>query len=123
MSESPYISFKIRQKSGRSWIITPDGSSPVFEKEQSDHTLLRAFAQACLWERELERGKYASIRDLADRNKIGESYVRRILGLNYLSPKIQALIIDDNFPKYVKLQDVIYDIPISWHEQEERWLK
>lgn len=123
MTEKPCISFKLKRKSGRSWIITPDGREPVFVKVLIDNALLRAFARACLWDRELESGKYESMQDLARRNKISEPYVRRILSLNLLSPKIQMAIMDGTFPRFHKLQNIIYDIPLSWPDQEAKWLK
>ena len=37
-----------RKKMGRTWIITPDGSDPVFEEIRVDNTLLRALLKANL---------------------------------------------------------------------------
>ncbi len=39
--EDLYIEFHVKKKSGRSWIITPDGSEPVFEKVAVDRTLFK----------------------------------------------------------------------------------
>lgn len=118
-----YVEFKIKKKSGRSWIITPDGSAPVFEEVKVDNTILKALAKAHLWQRELKRGKYSTIQDLARKKDIAPTYVRRIISMCYLSPKIQEIIINGRQPKHLKLQDIIIDVPISWEEQEKRWLK
>jgi hypothetical protein len=44
------------------------------------------------------------------------------MNLNYLSPKIKEMILGSTHPKHLKLQDIIYDVPLSWNEQEERFL-
>lgn len=36
----------------------------------------------------------------------------------YLEPKLKELIMDGKQPKHLNLQDIIYDIPLSWKEQE-----
>lgn len=122
--ENPCIHIKlnIKRKSGRSWIITPDGSDPVFEEVKIDNTLLKALAKAHLWKRELKRGKYSSIQELAEQKQLTQAYVRRILNLCYLSPRIKEMILDGKLTKCAKLQDIIYDVLVLWKEQEERWL-
>jgi site-specific DNA recombinase len=61
--------------------------------------------------------------DLAKKKGIAETYVRKTMSLNYLSPRIQEMILDGKQPKYLKLQDIIYDVPLLWSEQEEKWLR
>jgi hypothetical protein len=117
-----YMEFTTKRKSGRTWIITPDGSDPVFEMVNVDNTILKALVKAHLWLRELERGKYSSIRDLAAKKKLDGSYASRIVQLNYLSPRIQEMILDGKQPKYLKLQDIIRGIPVPWSEQEKKFL-
>jgi hypothetical protein len=115
------MEFTTKRKSGRTWIITPDGGDPVFEKVKVDTTIFKALVKAHLWQRYIKKGKFQSIRALADAKKVNESYVRRILKLNCLSPKIKEMILDGKLPKHLKLQDIIYDIPLLWSEQEERF--
>jgi hypothetical protein len=116
------MEFTTKRKSGRTWIITPDGSDPVFEVVKVDNTIFKALVKAHLWRRELERGKYSSIRDLATKKKLDGSYASRIVQLNYISPRIQELILDGKQPKYIQLQDLIRGIPMLWSEQEGRFL-
>ncbi|MDR1488621.1 MAG: hypothetical protein LBI26_02685 [Holosporales bacterium] len=44
------------------------------------------------------------------------------MNLNYLSPKIKAMILDGQQLKGLRLQDILYDVPILGKEQEEKWL-
>jgi hypothetical protein len=101
------MEFKTKKKSGRCWVITPDGSDPVFEKTKVDDTILKALVKARLWQRELDSGKFSSIRELASKKNINESYVRRILNLNYLPPKIKVAILEGGLSREVKLVDFV----------------
>jgi hypothetical protein len=91
----------------------------VFEKVKVDTTIFKALIKAHLWQRYLKRGTYGSMRALADAKKVNEAYVRRILNLNYLSPKIKEMILDGKQPKHLKLQALMDGIPVLWSEQEE----
>jgi hypothetical protein len=117
-----YMEFTTKRKSGRTWIITPDGSDPVFEKVKADNTLLKAMLKGNSWQRKIRRGAYDSIADLSKHMSITESYVYRIMNINYISPKIKEMILDGKQPKHLNLQDIIYDVPLSWIEQEKKWL-
>lgn len=118
-----FVEFHVKKKGGRSWIITPDGSEAVFEKVLVDRTLFKALVKAHLWQRELNKGRFFSMKELAKHKGVDESYVRRLLKLNFLSPKIKELIIDGKQPQHLKLQDIVYDVPLDWGEQESRWLR
>jgi site-specific DNA recombinase len=44
------------------------------------------------------------------------------MNLNCLSPQIKEMILDGKQPKYLKLQDLMADVPALWSEQEKRFL-
>jgi hypothetical protein len=71
--EDLYMKFSTKRKSGRAWIITPDGSDPVFEEIRVDNTLLKALLRANSWQRKLSRGTYDTLADLAKHMNITES--------------------------------------------------
>ena len=118
-----FVEFRIKKKGGRSWIITPGGSAAIFEKVSVDRTLFKTLVKAHLWQRELNRNRFASMTELAKHKGVDESYTRRLLKLNYISPKIKELIIDGKQPQHLKLQDIIYDVPFDRIEQEAKWLR
>ena len=83
--------------------------------------LLRALAKAYRWEN--------GIKDLGgvdwyiNKNKLSKAYVRRLLKLNNLSPKIKKAIVDGEFPRDILLQDLVFsDISLMWSEQERKLL-
>ena len=84
--------------------------------------LLRALAKAYRWEN--------GIRDFGradwyiNKNNLSKAYVRRILKLNNLSPKIKKAIVNGDFPRDILLQDLIFsEISLLWSEQERKLLE
>jgi hypothetical protein len=59
-----------------------------------DSTLVKAIARAYRWQRLLEEGTYASMRDMAAAEKISPTYISRLLRLTLLSPKIVEAVLD-----------------------------
>jgi hypothetical protein len=113
-----YVEFKVRRESGRSWIIKPDEADQIRENAKVSMPIFKALVKAHMWRREIERGTYESVRDLARENKISESYARRIMTMLYLAPQIKEMILDGMLPKHVILRDLAtHDMPILWTEQ------
>jgi hypothetical protein len=116
------IEFSVKRKKQRVWITTPDGDEPVFEEVKVDNTLLKALLKAHLWTRKIQRGSFENISELCKHYKINDSYASKILNLRYLSPKLKEMIIEGKQPKHMRLQDLIYEIPLPWVEQEKKFL-
>lgn len=82
------IAFKRRR--GRKQIVMPDGmelepaASPLAGKV--DNALLKAIARAYRWQRMLESGDYATLRELAKAECLDPAYVRGMLKLTLLAP-------------------------------------
>ena len=68
----------------------------------------------------LESGEVKSLRDLAAREDIDNSYVSRMVNLTTLAPDIVAAILDDALPNDITLFDLAVDPPALWEEQWER---
>jgi hypothetical protein len=89
------IPMRFQRRGGRKRIVAPDGSeiAPA-TKPQPDGTLVKALARAWRWQRMLEESRFASIRELAEAERVGVSYVARILRLTLLAPDIVEGILD-----------------------------
>ncbi len=74
---------------------------------------------AHLWQRQLKSGKYQTMQDLCDANKVTAKYVQLILWLNFLAPKLKETILLGHQPRHMKLADLMQNIPSLWHEQGE----
>jgi hypothetical protein len=84
-----------KRRGGQKVIIAPDGGDAwAPTKARPDETLIRALARAHRWNRMLEAGRYRSAQEIADAEKIGRSFVSRLLRLTLLVPDIQEAILE-----------------------------
>jgi hypothetical protein len=62
----------------------------------------------------LESGEVKSLREIAAREGIDNSYVSRMVNLTTLAPDIVAAILDDTLPDKIILYDLTVDPPVLW---------
>jgi hypothetical protein len=79
--------------------------------------IIPALAWARGWQRLLEDGTYASMPELAKKEKISKSYVSRTLRLMLLAPDIIEAILDGRQPPTLLLDDLEGGFPVEWHLQ------
>lgn len=93
----------------------------VGSQKELNRPLLRALAKAYRWENGIK--DFGRADWYINKNKLSKTYVRRILNLNNLSPKIKKAIIDGEFPRDILLQDLILsEVSLLWSEQEQKLL-
>lgn len=68
----------------------------------------------------LESGEAKSLKEIATREGIDNSYVSRMVNLTTLAPDVVAAILDDALPNHITLFDLAVDPPALWDEQRER---
>lgn len=112
------IPFKLQQRGGRRLVVTPVGTDTwAPSAPQIDNTLLHALARARRWKRMLERGEYATIRDIEKAEGVTNSFVSRVLKLNLLAPDIVESILAGRQCRTLQLENVFYGLPVSWTQQ------
>ncbi|WP_265031232.1 recombinase family protein [Wolbachia endosymbiont (group A) of Tiphia femorata] len=111
-SEEKFIPMSLKKKGNKCTVIEPEG--------KTNNALLKAVVRAHLWKRQLEEGKYRSVKELSAKIKIGRRRIQQILRLNYLAPKIKEDIINGRQPRGLKLVD-LREIPMLWSEQLEKF--
>jgi hypothetical protein len=111
------IPFRLQRRGGRKLVVTPEGNAWGPQASRLDSTLLRALARAHRWKRMLERGDYATIRDIEKAEGVTNSFVSRILKLTLLAPDIVEAILDGRQSKALQLEDVAYGLPAYWPDQ------
>jgi hypothetical protein len=112
------IPMRFQRRGGRKRIVAPDGSAIVpRSKPQPDGTLVKALARAWRWQRLLEEGRFASVRDLADAEQVGLSYISRVLRLTLLAPDIVQRILDGQ--PTAGLAGLLKPFPVEWERQRE----
>jgi hypothetical protein len=113
------IPMRFQRRGGRKRIVAPDGSElAAASKPQPRGTLIKALARAWRWQRMLEEGRFASIRELAEAERVGVSYVARILRLTLLAPDIVERILGVRGDR--QLAELMQPFPVEWQRQRER---
>lgn len=123
MSDAPQtltvvIPLSVKKRGGRKMIITPN----VLEIERrQDITLIKAVARAFRWRRMLEEGRFATLTELAEAEKINRSYVCRVLRLTLLAPDIVEAILDGRQPEGMTLPGLMERVAVMWnHDRTHR---
>ena len=70
----------------------------------------------------LETGEMNSIKELARREGVDDSYVSRMVNLTTLAPDIVAAILDETLPPEITLFELAAGTPVVWGEQWGRLL-
>jgi len=87
---------------------------------KADPALLKVIARAHSWFQELSSGLGASIPGIAAREKLGERYVRRLVRVAFLAPRIVQAVVDGRQPAQLTADrlSVPEDLPEDWKKQE-----
>jgi hypothetical protein len=105
-----------KPQGGRKLILTPGGLAPG-GASAADTTLLKALARAFRWRKILETGRYGTIDELAEAEKINSSYVSRLLRLTLLAPDIVEAILDGRQAEGMTLPGLMEPFPVEWERQ------
>lgn len=111
------VPFRIVKRGGRKEMHLPDGAA---HPRPADSTLVKALARAFRWKRMLEAGEFATIAELAQRERIATSYMTRVLRLTLLAPEIVEAIVDGKQGPEVTLARVLEGFPVEWEAQREK---
>lgn len=104
---------------GRKRVLAIDGTelTAVPAEPQINNALVKAISRAHRWQQMLEGGEYATLRELADAERINPSYVSRVLRLTLLSPALIEAILDGRQTGAVNLPMLMRSLPSRWDEQ------
>ena len=82
-----------------------------------DSTLVKSIARAFRWQKMLEIGRYATIREIAKAERINPSYVSRVLRLTLLAPATVEAILDGWASAGPTLAEAMGVFPVEWRLQ------
>ena len=106
---------------GRKLVTLPNGeTAPVRPWDVAPTSIQLALARGHRWLAMLESGEAKSLKEIATREGIDNSYVSRMDNLTTLALDIVAAILDDALPNHVTLFDLAVDPPALWDEQRAR---
>ena len=116
------IPMTFKKRGGRKVIVLPDGThgNPA-PMATIDNTMIKAVARAFRWQRLLENGTYGCLDEIAKAEKIGPSFVSRVIRLALLAPDIVEAILAGKQPASLTLKDLMHPFPVEWAGQREQF--
>ncbi|MDT8853945.1 hypothetical protein RNZ50_02640 [Paracoccaceae bacterium Fryx2] len=111
-----HVPFRIVKRGGRKEMILPPGAR---EPRQTDDTLVKALARAFRWKRMLDSGEYATIAELAQRERIAAPFLTRTMRLAQLAPDLVEAILDGRQPRGLTLEALRSPLPSDWAGQRQ----
>jgi hypothetical protein len=82
--------------------------------------LIKAIARGRAWFEELATGRARSLQDLAKRDGISRRYIRRLVGLAFLSPQlVEAILQGRQSVELTASRLTEVDLPLDWTEQHK----
>jgi hypothetical protein len=80
--------------------------------------LIKAIARGRAWFEELATGRARSLQELARRDGITRRYIRRLIGLAFLSPQlVEAMLQGRQHVELTVTRLTELDLPLDWTEQ------
>ena len=102
----------------RKLILAPDGSDVGIEpRRRVDNAMVKALARGFRWQKMLETGRYATIKEIANAEKINPSYVSRVLRLILLAPATVEAILEGRANAAPPLAEAMKVFPVEWRLQ------
>jgi hypothetical protein len=80
-------------------------------------TLIKAIAHAVRWQKMLETGRYATVKEIARADRVNPSFVSRILRLTLLAPATVEAILEGRAIAVLTLAEAMKVFPVEWAEQ------
>ena len=114
-----HVPFRIVKRGGRKEMILPPSAQT---RRQADDSLIKALARAFRWKRMLESGKFSTITELAQCERIAAPYLTRVFRLAFLAPEVVEAILDGRQPRDLTLQSLRGQLPDEWSSQTD-WLR
>jgi hypothetical protein len=111
---------EIKRCRGEVRLIAPD-EDPNDRQPQLDPALIKATARAHIWREHLFSGRATTISDIAHMAGVSPRYVRTILNLTYLAPRLVEAILAGRQPIDLTLDQLCAGLPSDWRAQEQRF--
>jgi len=111
------VPLAIRHRPGRKTVVTPmtDGVAPVTTR--ADPALVKALARAFRYQRMLDQGRYASISEMAEAERIERGYLGSLLRLTLLAPTIVEALLDGRQLQGITLPRMMKPFSLEWESQ------
>jgi len=99
-------------------LVLPAVASHCNVHSKCDPALVKAIARGRAWFDELAAGRVRSLQELALRDGITRRYIRRLVDLAFLSPKlVEAILEGQQSDELTATRLTELDLPLDWAEQ------
>jgi hypothetical protein len=119
------VPLKIRRRPGRKTVVMPvqsaGTSADTTVVTRADPALVKALARAFRYQRLLDEGRYGSISEMAEGEKIERGYLGCLMRLTLLAPPIVEAILNGRQPEGVTLPGLMEGVPAAWKDQRSRF--
>ena len=117
------VPLAIRRRPGRKTLVTPGGAAePAPARPRADPALGKALARAFRYQHLLDEGRYASISEMAQAERIERGYLGSVLRLTLLAPDIVEAILDGRQTTDLGLPRLMNAAPADWPGQRQALL-
>ena len=114
------VPLAIRHRPGRKTVVTPMAAAgPAAVTTRADPALVKALARAFRYQRMLDEGRYASISEMAEAERIERGYLGSLLRLTLLAPDIVEAVLDGHSLYRRSLPQLLEPVSTSWERQRE----
>jgi hypothetical protein len=113
-----FVPMKFEKRGARKRIVAPDGTAlaPV-TRPQPNGRLMTALVRAWRWQKLIEAGRYASVREAARAEGVAKTYAAKISKMVLLAPDIVEAIVEGRTDDRVMLKVLDGTLPVDWEEQ------
>ncbi len=110
------VPLKIRRPPGRKTVVTPAANEgpDAAVSTRADPALLKALARAFRYQRLLDEGRYASISEMAEAERIERGYLGSLLRLTLLTPDLVETILEGRQAETATLPRLLGPLPAEW---------
>ncbi len=112
-----HIPISFKRHGGRKYLIAP-GSEPDRQGKAPKESLLKALVRGFRWQEQLDNNTVRNAEEIARKEGITESYVLRVLRMAFLAPEVVEAILDNRYPVYISLADIL-KVGYDWRDQRK----
>jgi len=114
------IPVEFQRRAGRKHIMAPNGKDLVKNRRtRHNRSLIKALVRAHEWQDMLDTERFRTIAEIIEKEKLADSYVRKIIRLTELAPDITVAVMGGQQPKTLTLSQLMGPFPVSWAEQRQ----
>jgi hypothetical protein len=115
------VPLKIRRRPGRKTVVTAvagEGGDAAI-RTRTDPALVKALARAFRYQKLLDEGRYSSITEMAEAEKIERGYLGTLLRLTLLAPALVEELMERGPESGSILPQLLEPLPEIWKHQQE----